>query len=131
MAQSRPASWLARRPLPYVFAFHIGTRERITHCSSLQLSLEPAMKKLLLATALALIFAASAIAQTSTPQSDQIIPPRDPPLGKADMGPDTPYESNSAAGYEPNSATGTEGLSRGATEPREEFRRRREEKEER
>jgi hypothetical protein len=94
------------------------------------------MKKLLLATALALVFAASAIAQTSTPQSDQIIPPRDPPLGKADMGPDTPYESNSAAGYEPNSATGTEGrgtedLSRGATEPREEFRRRREEKEER
>ena len=89
------------------------------------------MKKLLLATALTLVFAASAIAQTSTPQSDQIIPPRDPPLGKADMGPDTPYESNSAAGYEPNSATGTEGLSRGATEPREEFRRRREEKEER
>ena len=89
------------------------------------------MKKLLLATALALVFAASAIAQTSTPQSDQIIPPRDPPLGKADMGPDTPYESNSAAGYEPNSATGTEDLSRGATEPREEFRRRREEKEER
>jgi hypothetical protein len=89
------------------------------------------MKKLLLATALALVFAASAIAQTSTPQSDQI-PPRDPPLGKADMGPDTPYESNSAAGYEPNSATRTEGLSRGATEPREEFRRRRpEEKEER
>jgi hypothetical protein len=110
------------------------------HCSSLQLSLEPAMKKLLLATALTLVFAASAIAQTSTPQSDQIIPPRDPPLGKADMGPDTPYEyePNSAAGYEPNSATGTEGLSRGteslsrgATEPREEFRRRREEKEER
>ena len=96
------------------------------------------MKKLLLATALALVFAASAIAQTSTPQSDQIIPPRDPPLGKPDMGPNTPYESNSAAGYEPNSATGTEGLSRGtkglsrgATEPREEFRRRREEKEER
>ena len=89
------------------------------------------MKKLLLAIALTLVFAASAIAQTSTPQSDQIIPPRDPPLGKADMGPDTPYESNSAAGYEPNSATGTEGLSRGATEPREEFRRRREEKEER
>ena len=65
-------------------------------------------------------------------------PTRDPPLGKADMGPDPPYESNSAAGYEPNSATGTEGLSRGteglsrgATEPREEFRRRREEKEER
>ena len=85
------------------------------------------MKKLLLATALALVFAASAIAQTSTPQSDQIIPPRDPPLGKPDMGPDTPYESNSAAGYEPNSATGTEALSRGATEPREEFRRRREE----
>ena len=80
------------------------------------------MKKLLLATALALVFAASAIAQTSTPQSDPI-PPRDPPLGKPDMGPDTPYESNSA--------TGTEGLSRGATEPREEFRRRREEKEER
>ena len=106
---------------------HIGTRERITHCSSLQLSLEPDMKKLLLATALALVFAASAIAQTSTPQSDQIIPPRDPPLGKPDMGPDTPYESNSAAGYEPNSATGTEALSRGATEPREEFRRRREE----
>ena len=89
------------------------------------------MKKLLLATALTLVFAASAIAQTSTPQSDQIIPPRDPPLGKADMGPDTPYESNSAAGYEPNSATGTEALSRGATESREEFRRRREEKEER
>ena len=89
------------------------------------------MKKLLLATALTLVFTASAIAQTSTPQSDQIIPPRDPPLGKADMGPDTPYEPNSAAGYEPNSATGTEGLSRGATEPREEFRRRREEKEER
>ena len=89
------------------------------------------MKKLLLATALTLVFAASAIAQTSTPQSDQIIPPRDPPLGKADMGPHTPYESNSAAGYEPNSATGTEGLSRGATEPREEFRRRREEKEDR
>jgi hypothetical protein len=95
------------------------------------------MKKLLLATALTLVFAASAIAQTSPPQSDQIIPPRDPPLGKADMGPDTPYEPNSAAGYEPNSATGTEGLSRGteslsrgATE-REEFRRRREEKEER
>jgi hypothetical protein len=95
------------------------------------------MKKLLLATALTLVFAASAIAQTSTPQSDQI-PPRDPPLGKADMGPDTPYEPNSAAGYEPNSATGIEGrsrgtesLSRGATEPREEFRRRREEKEER
>ena len=87
------------------------------------------MKKLLLATALTLVFAASAIAQTSTPQSDQIIPPRDPPLGKADMGPDTPYESNSAAGYEPNSATGTEALSRGATEPREEFRRRREEEE--
>jgi hypothetical protein len=96
------------------------------------------MKKLLLATALTLVFAASAIAQTSTPQSDQIIPPRDPPLGKPDMGPDTPYESNSEAGYEPNSATGTEGLSRGteglsrgATEPREQFRRRREEKEER
>ena len=94
------------------------------------------MKKLLLATALTLVFAASAIAQTS--QSDQIIPPRDPPLGKADMGPDTPYEPNSAAGYESNSATGIEGrsrgtesLSRGATEPREEFRRRREEKEER
>ena len=96
------------------------------------------MKKLLLATALTLVFAASAIAQTSPPQSDQIIPPRDPPLGKADMGPDTPYEPNSAAGYESNSATGIEGrsrgtesLSRGATEPREEFRRRREEKEER
>ena len=91
------------------------------------------MKKLLLATAFALVFAASAIAQTSTPQSDQIIPPRDPPLGKPDMGPNTPYEPNSAAGY-PDSATGTEGFSRGtedlsrdATEPREEFRRRREE----
>jgi hypothetical protein len=94
------------------------------------------MKKLLLATALTLVFAASAIAQTS--QSDQVIPPRDPPLGKPDMGPNTPYESDSEAGYGPNSATGTEGLSRGteglyrgATEPREEFRRRREEKEER
>ena len=97
------------------------------------------MKKLLLATALTLVFAASAIAQTSTPQSDQIIPPRDPPLGKADMGPDTPYEPNSAAGYETQfsdqdrgRSRGTESLSsRGATEPREEFRRRREEKEER
>src|ERR1700730_5630341 len=105
------------------------------HCSSLQLSLEPAMKKLLLATALTLVFAASAIAQTSTRQSDQIIPRRAPPLRTADMWPDTPYEPNSAAGYEPNSATGTEGLSRGteslsrgATEPREEFRRRREAK---
>src|ERR1700691_1455021 len=114
---------------PMYLLSHTGTGERITHCSSLQLSLEPAMKKLLLATVLALVFAASAIAQTSPPQSDQIIPPRDPPLGKADMGPDTPYEPNSAAGYEPNSATGIEGrsrgtesLSRGATEPREEFR---------
>lgn len=89
------------------------------------------MRTLLLAAALTLVFAASATAQTSTPQSDQAIPPRDPPLGKADMGPDTPYESNSEAGYGPNSATGTEGLSRGATEPREESRRRREEKEER
>jgi hypothetical protein len=89
------------------------------------------MKKLLLATALALGFVASAIAQTSTPQSDEIIPPRDPPLGKPDMGPNTPYEPNSAAGYEPNSATGTEGLSRGESEPREEFRRRREGEEER
>jgi hypothetical protein len=89
------------------------------------------MKKLFLATALVLVFAASAIAQTSTPQSDQIIPPRDPPLGKADMGPDTPYESNSATGTEGLSRD-TEGLSRGVTEPREEFRRRRpEEKEER
>jgi len=88
------------------------------------------MKKLLLATALTLVFAASAIAQTSTPQSDQIIPPRDPPLGKADMGPDPPYEPNSAAGTEGLSRD-TESLSRGATEPREEFRRRREEKEER
>jgi hypothetical protein len=87
------------------------------------------MKKLLLATALTLVFAASAIAQTS--QSDQIIPPRDPPLGKPDMGPNTPYESDSEAGYGPNSATGIESRSRGATEPREEFRRRREEKEER
>jgi hypothetical protein len=96
------------------------------------------MKKLLLATALTLVFAASAIAQTRTPQSDQIIPPRDPPFGKPDMGPNTPYEPNSEAGYAPNSATGTgslsrgtDGRSRGATEPREEFRRRREEKEER
>jgi hypothetical protein len=94
------------------------------------------MKKLLLAAVLvlaavfALVFAASAIAQTSTPQSDQIIPPRDPPLGKADMGPDTPYESNSATGTE-GLSRGTESRSRGATEPREEFRRRREEKEER
>jgi hypothetical protein len=89
------------------------------------------MKKLLLATALTMVFAASAIAQTSTPQSDQVIPPRDPPLGKPDMGPNTPYESDSEAGYGPNSATGIESRSRGATEPREEFRRRREEKEER
>ena len=90
------------------------------------------MKRLLLATALTLVFAASAIAQTSPPQSDQIIPPRDPPLGKPDMGPNTPYEPNSAAGYEPNSASRIEGLSRGATEPpREEFGRRPKEKEER
>ena len=89
------------------------------------------MKKLLLATALTMVFAASAIAQTSTPQSDQVIPPRDPPLGKPDMGPNTPYESDSEAGYGRNSATGIEGRSRGATEPGEEVRRRREEKEER
>ena len=105
------------------------------HRSSLQLSPEPTMKKLLLAAALTLVFAASAIAQTS--QSDPI-PPRDPAFGKPDMGPNTPYESNREAGYGPNSAAGTEGsyrgtesLSRGATETREEFRRRREEKEER
>jgi hypothetical protein len=89
------------------------------------------MKKLLFATALTMVFAANAIAQTSTPQSDQVIPPRDPPLGKPDMGPNTPYEPDSAAGYGPNSATGFESRSRGATESREEFRRRREEKEER
>ena len=86
------------------------------------------MKKLLVATALTLVFAASAIAQTT--QSDPI-PPRDPPLGKPDMGPNTPYESNSEAGYGPNSATGTEGFSRGPTEPREEYSGRREEKRER
>ena len=68
------------------------------------------MKKLLLATALTLVFAASAIAQTS--QSDPL-PPRDTALGKPDMGPNTPYESNREAGYGPNSATGTEGISRG------------------
>jgi len=139
MAQSRPASWLARRPLPYVFAFPHGNAR--ADYALFQLTIESGAgyeKAFFLQQHLRWFFAASAIAQTSTPQSDQIIPPRDPPLGKADMGPDTPYESNSAAGYEPNSATGTEGLSRGteglsrgATEPREEFRPRREEKEER
>jgi hypothetical protein len=87
------------------------------------------MRKLLLATVLTLGFAASAIAQPSPPQSDEIIPPRDPPLGKADMGPNTPYESNSEAGYGPNSAT--EGFSRGPIESREELSRRREERRER
>lgn len=85
------------------------------------------MKKLLLATVLTLGFAAIAIAQ---PAPDEPLAPRDPPGGKADMGPNTPYESNSEAGYGPNSVTGaegfsrgTEGLSRDRMESREELRR--------
>ena len=65
------------------------------------------MKKLFLATALTMSCAVWAVAQTSNGQSGQTIPPRDPPLGKWDMGPkpDTMRERNPAAG--------TQGLSRG------------------
>jgi hypothetical protein len=65
------------------------------------------MKRLLLIVALSSAFATGAMAQNSTGQSNQSIPPRDQPFGKPDMGssPDTMHEPNSASGTRSPEAT--------------------------